>query len=133
MLTLRTVKFWFEWVLTAPLAFDGGFGGVGEGSAPLNDIAESGANEYLPRDSLATLTLGSYGPEWLEYVLLMALGWTLAEIFGFGLGMSPAKEGTLSGSTGGRGWEVSLSKGVVLGGWYDCRYVEGILTTAVSD
>jgi hypothetical protein len=65
MLGLRTVKVLFREVLTSPLAFDGGFGGAGGGSAPLddlNDIAESGANWCFSRGSLASLTVVSYKP-----------------------------------------------------------------------
>jgi hypothetical protein len=88
----------FERALTAPLAFDDGVGGVSESSAPLNNIAESGGNEYVP---LTPLTVGSHGPRYLGCVLLIALCWAVVE--DFGPGASLAKDGTVHCNSSGRG------------------------------
>ena len=56
----------------------------------LNDVAESGGNGYVSRDSLTRLTLGSYE-------LTIALCWAAVEKLG--PGVSSAKEGTVYGLT----------------------------------
>ena len=97
MFAVRADKSLFERALTASLAFDDSVGGVSESSAPLNNIAESGGNEYVP---LTPLTLGSYEPRYLGCVLLIALCW--AAVKEFGPGASLAKDGTVHCSSSGR-------------------------------
>jgi|SRR6267142_6447869 len=104
MFVVRADKSLFERALAAPLAFDESVGGVSESSAPLNDVAESGVNGYVFRDSL---TLGAYEPRYLGCVLLITLCW--AGVEELGRGVSLAKEGTVYGSTSGREREVPLS------------------------
>jgi hypothetical protein len=97
MFSVRADKSLFEWALTAPLPFDDSVGGMGERSAPLNDVAESGVDRYVSRDSL---TLGPYEQRKLGCVLLITLRW--AGVEELGRGASLAKEGTVYGSTSGR-------------------------------
>jgi hypothetical protein len=94
MLAVRADTSVFIWPLTAPLAFDDSMGVVSVSSAPLNDTADSGGNEYFP---LTPLTLGSYELMYLGCVLLIALCWAAVEELG--PGVSLAKEGTVYGLT----------------------------------